>query len=68
MEAHMIQFSLSGDEKQIIIEALEFFLSDLREEIAHTDLIDYREELNHRKTVIAKTLHFLKEDRPIEYH
>jgi len=64
----MIQFSLSGEEKQIIIEALEFFLSDLRDEIAQTDLMDYREELRHRKKVISKTLHYLKEERPIDYH
>ena len=64
----MLQSELNIEEKQIIVEALEMFLSDLRMEISHTDSKDFRDELKHRKTVIAKTIHLLKDEYKINYH
>jgi len=64
----MFKNDLNIEEKQIIVETLEMFLSDLRMEISHKDKKDFRDELKHRKTVIAKTIHLLKEDRPVNFH
>ncbi len=64
----MLPNDLNIEEKQIIVEALEVFLSDLRMEISHTDRKDFRDELKHRKTVIAKTIHLLRDEYPVNYH
>ncbi|KAA3610733.1 MAG: hypothetical protein D8M58_21055 [Calditrichaeota bacterium] len=64
----MFTENLNIEEKQIIVETLEMFLSDLRMEISHTDKKEFRDELKHRKTVIAKTIHLLKDQQPLNYH
>ena len=53
---------LEKSEKNIVVEALESFLSDLRMEISHTDNRDYREDLKYRKTVISKMIRLLKQE------
>ena len=62
----MQEFGLSSDEKKIVAEALESYLSDLRMEITHTDSKDFREDLKHRKTVITKTIHILKGEQIVQ--
>ncbi len=57
----MIQLDLNDSEKNLLIEALESYLSDLRYEIADTDSQDYREKLKEKKTALEKTLGFLKQ-------
>ena len=53
---------LEKSEKNIVVEALESFLSDLRMEISHTDNRDYREDLKYRKMVISKMIRLLKQE------
>ena len=57
----MIQFDLSDEDRQILLEVLENALSDLRMEIADTDSMDFREMLKGRKAVIKKAIAALKE-------
>jgi len=57
----MIQIDLSDSEKQLLIETLESYLSDLRYEIADTDLQEFREKLKHKKTILEKVLAALKQ-------
>jgi hypothetical protein len=63
----MIQNDLNMEEKQIVAETLEMSLSDLHREISHTDKKEYRDDLKHRRTVITKTIHLLK-DKPVDSH
>ncbi len=64
----MLTKELNIEEKEIVIEALEMLLSDLRMEISHTDRKDFRDDLKHRKIVIAKTIHLLRDEYPVNYH
>ncbi len=57
----MIQLDLNDSEKNLLIEALESYLSDLRYEIANTDSQDYREKLKEKKAALEKTLSALKQ-------
>lgn len=52
----MIQFDLSEEERQVLLEMLESALSDLRMEIADTDSMDFREMLKGRKEVLKKVI------------
>lgn len=61
-------YHLDFAEKQILIQTLESVISELSMEITHTDLKDYRDDLKHRKTVLNKTVHILKEDRTQDMH
>jgi len=56
----MLQLDLTDEEKGILVQLLEESLSDLRMEIADTDLYDYREMLKRRKAAIAKVLQAAK--------
>lgn len=56
----MTQLDLTNDEKQILIEVLESYLSDLRMEIADTDSMDFREKLKTKKSVLMKVVESLK--------
>jgi len=55
----MIQLDLSPQEQEILKEALESYISDLRMEIADTDKQDYREKLKHRKDILNKVVETL---------
>lgn len=57
----MIQLDLSAEERTLLIEILDNAHSDLRMEIADTDLKDFRDMLKGRKAVIDKVLGALRE-------
>lgn len=57
----MIQLDLSDSEKQLLIETLESYLSDLRYEIADTDLQEFREKLKQKKAALEKVVAALKQ-------
>ena len=48
----MIRLELTFHDAEVLREALEDFLSDLRMEISHTDSMDYREGLKAKKRVL----------------
>ena len=50
----MIQIELSDQEKQVLDETLQSYLSDLSYEIADTDLYDFREQLKAKKAILEK--------------
>ncbi len=52
---------LTPEEKQVLRDVLDGYLSDLSMEIADTDRLDYRNLLRSRKEVIVKTLKALQE-------
>ncbi len=52
---------LSDQEKEVLAEALDSYLSDLGMEITDTDRMDYREKLKTRRTVIQKILKELRQ-------
>lgn len=52
----MIQLDLNPQEQEVLKEALESYVSDLRMEIADTDQQDYREKLKHRRDVLDKVV------------
>ena len=56
----MLQLDLTDEEHEILVQLLEESLSDLRMEIADTDLYDYREMLKRRKEAIMKVLQAAK--------
>jgi hypothetical protein len=58
-ENSMIRLELSDDEAAVLREALEFYMSDLRMEVADTDRLDFRNRLKQEETVIKKILGML---------
>lgn len=50
----MIQLEITAEEREILVQLLEGCLSDLHDEISHTDNYDYREMLKHRRQVLLK--------------
>jgi hypothetical protein len=60
----MVQLNLSAEEQKLLRQQLESMLSDLRMEIASTDLMDFREQLKQRKRVLQKTLEALAGEVP----
>jgi hypothetical protein len=57
----MIQLELTNEEAGVLREALEFYISDLRMEVADTDRQDFRDGLKQEETVIKKILGLLAE-------
>ena len=57
----MMPLDLTPEEKQVLRDVLDGYLSDLSMEIADTDQLDYRNLLRSRKEVIVKTLKALQE-------
>ena len=57
----MIQLALTQEESVILREVLDNYLSDLRQEISATDLVEFKEILKARKNVIIKVLDTLSE-------
>ena len=55
----MLQLDVNDDEKTILKEVLESYLSDLRMEIADTDRMEFRDMLKQRKAVLIKTIEAL---------
>jgi len=60
----MIHLELTPDEAEVLGEALESYLSDLRMEIADTDGQDFREMLKARKVVLNRVVAALQQDQP----
>ena len=56
----MIQLDLSDDEREILANVLDSYLSDLRMEIAHTDRLEFRDMLKERKAVLMRVLEVLR--------
>ena len=50
----MIHLELNDEEKVILTETLESYLSNLRYEIADTDSYDFRQQLKVKKAVLMK--------------
>ena len=61
----MIRLELDHTEKEILKGILEAELSDLRMEIANTDLLAYRDRLRESKRVLHKVLDAIDPDRLI---
>jgi hypothetical protein len=56
----MLILDLTDEERTILVETLESFLSELRMEIADTDQMDFREGLKRRKAALMKTVEQLR--------
>lgn len=56
----MIQLELTARERELVVEAIESYLSDLRMEISGTDSLDFRTGLKERKAALRKLLGALK--------
>ncbi len=56
----MTRLELTDREGEILAEALESYLSDLRMEIADTERLEFREDLKERKNALAKILGSLR--------
>ncbi len=52
----MILLDLTPEERQILAEVLNSYLSDLRMEIVRTDRLEFREQLKVRKGVVLRAL------------
>jgi hypothetical protein len=50
----MIHLDLDDQEKEILDETLQSYLSDLNYEIADTDAQEYRDQLKARRAVLEK--------------
>lgn len=62
----MITIELSSEEKNILRQLVENYISDLSMEISHTDRKDYRETLKMRRNVLQKLLTALEEAAKVE--
>ncbi|MBZ5551165.1 MAG: hypothetical protein LAO21_00495 [Acidobacteriia bacterium] len=56
----MIHISLTEEEKEVLIQILEEYLSDLRIEIAHTDDTSFREPLKGKKEAVGRIIDALQ--------
>jgi len=56
----MIQLEFNENEIEVLTDVVEIYLSDLRMEIADTDLQSYRDGLKSKKKVLMKVLDELK--------
>ena len=52
----MLQIRFTQEESAMLREILESYLSDLRMEISHTDLLDFREGLKKREVFLKSVL------------
>lgn len=51
-----MQFALSEEERQTLLETLNEALPDLREEVYKTESFDYREQLKRREALLKEIL------------
>lgn len=56
----MIRIELTPEKAEMLREILEGYLSDLRMEIADTDLMSFRENLKEREDFLKELLERLK--------
>ena len=59
----MLELDLDLMEREILSDAIETVLADLRMEIGRTDRKEFREKLKKRKQVLEKTLTCLRGER-----
>jgi hypothetical protein len=59
-EVTVIELELTLRERELVIEAIKSYLSDLRMEIADTDSFDFREQLKERKEALRTLLFALQ--------
>jgi len=57
----MIHLDITKEEKDILIEVLEEYISDLRMEVADTDNMDFREKLKNQEKVLKEILVTLRQ-------
>ena len=50
----MVHLELTPNDAEVLRFTLESYLSDLRMEIANTDLMDFRERLKDRKAILRR--------------
>ena len=60
----MPTLDLSPEQAEALADALESYLSDLRMEIADTDLKDFRDKLKHRKALLNEVLEAVRSASP----
>jgi len=63
-EVVMLQIEFTPEESGMLREILESYLSDLRMEISHTDLMDFREGLKKREVFLKSLLERLEPAYP----
>ena len=56
----MIHITVTNEEKEILIQVLEEYLSDLRSEISHTDDTSFREPLKSKKEMVGRIIETLQ--------
>jgi len=61
----MLQILLTEEEKTILIDVLQCCLTDLRNEIHHTDDYDFKAMLKNRRKVLMKILDEISEENEI---
>lgn len=59
----MLQILLNEEEKTTLIDVLQCCLSDLRDEIHHTDDFDFKTMLKNRRKVLMKILDEISEEK-----
>lgn len=55
----MIRIELSPEEAEALQHVLRSYLSDLHDEIVHTDSYDYREQLKQQQALLDGLLHHI---------
>lgn len=56
----MIQLQLTAEERQVLVEVLESYVSDVRMEIADTNSAEYKVGLKSKKDILNKILDTLR--------
>lgn len=56
----MIHVDLTPRERELVLAAIENYLSDLRMEISDTDRMDFRDMLKERKAALRKLVSALE--------
>lgn len=57
----MIQLPISPEDKEVVIEALESYLADLRMEISDTDLREFKMNLKKKRDILERAVLALHE-------
>ena len=67
----MIQLPISPEDKEVVIEALESYLADLRMEISDTDLMEFKMNLKKKRDILERAvlaLHESSHEYMTSYH
>ncbi len=60
-----VELNISEKERDILVKALENYISDLNMEIADTDQMDFRDNLKTKRIVLRKLIKELNESKLI---